>query len=149
MRCVSNYCLFRQNVLKRKGGEIKVFNMTVVQAQNQLTSLRSRRTRILEDIDVLRECRTQITIIKKRFETKTTTFHQASERQKTDWRGKSGIDYNSHRSQTRTNTNHFMVQIDRTSEEISTQINRFNTQITNINSNIRDLENFIRNEGMV
>ena len=120
--------------------------MTIVQANDRLIAARRMRTSLTNDIEILRNTRNQIKIIKQRIETRTSTFHQASKRENTDWRGESGTKYNGYRAQTQTNTRLYIQEIDGTVDRVTQRIVTLETQRTTINRTIRELEEFIRNE---
>ena len=120
--------------------------MTIVQANNQLLAAKRRRITLENDAETLRQCRTQIRIIKMTMESRTSTFRQASRREQADWCGESGTKYSEKRNQVTTNTSLYLNEIDRIVDLINQQITNINNQITTVNGTIRNLRQFIENE---
>ena len=112
----------------------------IAAAQAQLVIERRRRTRITEDMETLRQSGARMEEVRQAVNTSATKFREESRRNIAEWRGQSGIKYNTNRTQAKTNASTHLMEMRTLIQNVNQRRTALSNELATVNTRIRDLE---------
>ena len=106
----------------------------------RLRTLRSRQTRVENDIETLRQSERHMTDIRENAKENIFNFRKASRKDNANWRGQISERYDDNRNQIKANAQTFLGQMANEIDLISQRRSHLSTELININTEIKELE---------